>query len=168
MKMALPEPWFSRAALILGVFGMLFVTACSPTGQDTHATDQGQLAERHNQSNWSVSMHISGGFTGEMREISVDQTGQAVILDAKTKSKSGIQVTQNDLQTIAKLVKLLPGRISPTKKYHQCPDCRTYELLAHVDGRKIMSSTNDVNLQDSETKELVQLLLKIASEIKQQ
>ena len=142
---------------------LLLLCACTPTGE-TQASAESQPTTATD-SNWSALLSLSGGFAGQMREISIDQSGQAVLIDKKTHARFEKQVTPQELQNIAKLVKLLAVDLPPDQRSSRCRDCITYRLVTTVDETKRQLVTDDVNLHDSGAKELIRSLATLATEM---
>ena len=143
------------------ILGILLISACAPTGQSQEpATEQGQDTVP---ASWSALLNISGGFAGLMREISIDQSGQVVLVDKKRKSQFEKQVTPQELQNIAELLTLLPVDTPSDQRSSQCRDCITYRLVTTVNGKKRQMVTDDAKLRDSDAKDLIRVMTTLAS-----
>lgn len=159
MKKMYPFTPLSIPAFLLGIFCLLAISACAPTEQNQETTTD-QPLQAH--SNWSAVLGLSGGFAGQMREIRIDQSGQATLIDKKTKSRFEKLVTPQELQDIAKLVTLLPVDLPPDQRSSQCRDCITYRLVTTVNDTKQLLVTDDAKLHDSDAKDLIRSLATLA------
>lgn len=157
-------PTNNLALSLIAVLSIMLMTACAPNGQSPESVQT--QTDGTADSKWSVILNISGGIAGQMRQISVDETGRAVLVNKKTKSQIEKQVTPQDLQNIARLVKLLPVKTAPDQRSSQCRDCISYQLVATVDGTNQQRATDSLNLHDSDVNELIQAMSTLASGMK--
>ena len=142
---------------VLLSFAILLI-ACNPTTSDTTSPS----------ANWSVKLTLSGGFAGLNRSISLNQDGQAIYIDKRAKSRVEKQVTKADLQTVAKLVKILSPSDETVRGPSQCRDCINYVLAASYDGTHIRRAVDTITVQDSDAKDLIKKLTILASEVLEQ
>ncbi len=149
-------PLYSRQrAMKWHIYGLVLLTglllACQPSvhGVDTKA----------NSPTWSVSLTISGGFTGQIQSISIDEQGMALFTDRKKQLKTRQKLGTTQLQQLEKLVKYLsdqPTAATPPSK--SCRDCQRYALhfrYADKTGRRTLT---DLNVTKSDATELIQAL----------
>ena len=160
MKKMFPFTPIPGSVFLLVFLCLPAIWTCTPTEQ-TQVRAIDQPANAH--SNWSAILKLSGGFAGQMREIHVDQTGQATLTDKKLNTRFEKQVTPQELQNIAKLVTLLPVDLPPDQRSSQCRDCITYTLVTRVNGAKQTLVTDDSKLHDSGAKDLIRSLATLAS-----
>ena len=146
---------------ITGLLAMLFLSACTPVEQQNDKlTTKTTVASG---SPWSVTLEKSGGFAGVMQSITLDQTGTAVFTDQKTKFRAEKQLDANELQTSAAAVKSLATKAETAKRFSQCRDCFNYTLITTSDQGKQKFITDDIQMPQSVSKDLIQMLNNLAS-----
>ena len=146
------------------ILGLLLLSACSPTGQNQEsATEQPQDTASPN---WSVMLNISGGFAGLMQTLTLDQSGQAIFIDKRKKSRTEKQITREDLQIYADLVKNLADTDHAETRPDQCRDCINYALDISSDGKLKHRAVNTISLTNSDAKELISKLASLAAEMR--
>ena len=149
----------TRFVLVI-LSAIYLLAACSPTAPgsnpDSHSTEV----------SWSITLNISGGFAGIMQTISLDQTGKALLVDNKLKSKVEKQVTKQELQTYVKLVKNLPDIPDTKAKPGQCRDCFNYSLVAIYAETQKRRVVDSMAITESDAKELISKLTMLAKEMK--
>ena len=146
------------------ILGMLLMSACAPTERSQEsATPQQQAAVT---TSWSAILNISGGFAGLMQTLTLDQSGQAIFIDKRKKSRTEKQVTREDLQIYADLVKNLANTNRTETRPDQCRDCINYALDISSDGKLKRRAVNTISLTNSDAKELISKLASLAAEMR--
>ena len=140
---------------------ILLIYACNPTEQSTAKSTAQPTPD--SDPDWTLTLYISGGYAGLIRNISLDQTGRAILVDEKLKSRVETSVTPNDLQMFTKLVKILPSRAAGGSRSTQCRDCITYKLVTNINDTKQQIIADDITLHESSAKELIQKLTRLAA-----
>lgn len=143
----------------------LLLTACVPVEQHNETTPIQSSTEQTG--TWSVSLDISGGFAGLMQRIRVDHSGSAVYSDLKRNTESARQLSPTELQACTAALKALsPADAKTVNRFSKCRDCYLYNLVATDNNKTIRITTDDTGLQDSGAKELIQMLTKLASDMR--
>jgi hypothetical protein len=139
-------------------FALFLLSACNPTTPqaDQAATD------------WSITLDISGGFAGLMQTLTLDQSGQGVLIDQRKKSRIEKQVTGQDLRTYAELVKNLADASHAKSLPDQCRDCINYSLTVRYDSTVKRRAVNNLTLADSDAKQLLTRLMSLVTQMKTQ
>lgn len=141
---------------------MLLITACHPSGQNPGTPTPAQ-PPANSTPPWSVSLDISGGIAGQMRNISVDQSGLAILTDKKTASRAEQSLSAQQVQALARLIETLPASKSGTRQSSQCRDCINYQLTAEFNGVKRRRVVQDIYLPESDAEALIQYLMALTS-----
>ena len=146
------------------ILGIILMSACAPTdqGQESAAAQQQDPVT----TSWSAKLNISGGFAGLMQTLTLDQSGQAIFIDKRKKSRTEKQVTREDLQIYADLVKNLADTDRTETRPDQCRDCINYALDISSDGKLKHRAVNTISLTNSDAKELISKLASLAAEMR--
>ena len=159
----IPSRYIIIPVLLPIILGMLLISACAPTERSQEsATAQQQAAVT---TSWSAILNISGGFAGLMQTLTLDQSGQAIFIDNRKKSRTEKQVTREDLQIYADLVKNLADTNRTETRPDQCRDCINYALDISSDGKLKRRAVNTISLTNSDAKELISKLASLAAEM---
>lgn len=110
------------------------------------------------QTPWTVTLIVSGGFAGVHRAITADQTGVVKYEDRKTGTVSNEAMGAADLRTLGALINNLPDRPDDVRSRSNCYDCYHYQLDYARDGVAGSYRLSDVDLSDSDVRELVAFL----------
>ncbi len=113
---------------------------------------------------WYVSLTISGGLSGQNRSIRINHQGVAQFTDHRRKTQKNGQISKNDLNKLAKLVKNYSTTTARRKgKSTSCRDCYRYTISTEYDGRVNRQQVNDLNM-DENVRRLIGALKTISSE----
>jgi hypothetical protein len=146
------------------ILGMLLMSACAPTERSQESATALQQAAVT--TSWSAILNISGGFAGLMQTLTLDQSGQAIFIDKRKKSRTAKQITREDLQIYADLVKNLADTNRANSRPDQCRDCINYALEISSDGKLKHREVNTISLTNSDAKELISKLASLAAEMR--
>jgi hypothetical protein len=128
---------------------LFIVAGCHPLEQSTP--------------DWSASLTISGGIAGHMTEISLDQTGRAVLLDKRKKTETRKQLSAEDRDRFASQVQALSNSTAGIKPNKQCRDCILYSLVTTYAESQQRWVTDSLGIQSSQARELIQDLTVLAT-----
>jgi len=140
------------------------ISACTPTEPDTGSTaPPATVVPDHN---WSATLIIAGGLAGQLIEITVDQSGKALLSDKRRNTRIEKQLTRKELERIAQAMTSLPASSKTVNRFSKCRDCYLYTLTAVDNGNPIKITADDLSLQNSDARELIQLLSTLATEMR--
>lgn len=128
---------------------LLLLSGCNPLEQSSQ--------------DWSAALIVSGGIAGLIQEISIDQSGRAVLLDKRKKSETSEQLSSNELNRLASQLQALSGVTASVKRHRQCRDCIMYSLITTYAGNQQRWVTDNLSIQQSEARELIQSLTGLAA-----
>lgn len=137
-------------------------TACQPAKTADSAQPPKPVAGISQQ--WAVKLDISGGFAGWHRSIDLDQSGQAIITDYKSRTTKTVTLGQQDLQSISSLMTDLssdPGSTNALSS--KCADCLQYILDYRKPSTEGQIRTTDRAIQDAQLRQLIQRLSSITN-----
>ena len=160
----IPSKYITIPVLLPIILGMLLISACAPAERSQESATAHQQAAVT--TSWSAILNISGGFAGLMQTLTLDQSGQAIFIDKRKKSRTEKQVTREDLQIYADLVKNLADTDRTETRPDQCRDCINYALDISSDGKLKHRAVNTISLTNSDAKELISKLASLAAEMR--
>ena len=139
--------------LCLTAVGALVACAANSAVPPPSTTAPDQSVE---QNVWSLTFHLSGGFVGFDRELSLTSRGELKVSDRRRAVQAATQASANELAQIASMVAGLKAVEAGRRSL--CNDCLQYDLSAQVNGRTVVSSLNDLSLPGNPVEPLVRLL----------
>jgi hypothetical protein len=113
--------------------------------------------------NWELEFRLSGGFRGYQRVIRLSHLGQLIVLDEKTNKQVSVKLAQEEMNKINLLLvgfEQLQSDIQPPS----CADCMLYELDVQIEGRNFHAVFNDLNVNETKVKPLINELVKLQEE----
>ena len=152
----------SRITFIKSIFIALYVaflSGCVNQEKLTSKTDG-------NGQSWTVTLAVTGGFAGWIRNLSVDSNGQLIINDLKANKGIRKKLNNKELEDLSSLVSQLENAKSVSKTLpftKKCADCIQYKVSIRWQNSQVLASLNDINLHKSPYKSLVLFSRKIMS-----
>jgi hypothetical protein len=112
---------------------------------------------------WEIKFNLSGGLRGYQRVIRLSHLGELIVVDEKTNQQVSVQLAQEEMN---KFNQLLVGfeQLQSDKQPPSCADCMVYELDVQIDGRNFHAVFNDLNLNETSVKLLINELVKLQEE----
>lgn len=108
---------------------------------------------------WSVSMTLSGGIAGLMRNIEVSSDASYTVTDERAGNTVAGRLEETQLASLEELVSTL--EFNAPKTPSACADCFEYRVEIASGGGKMIVEADDVTLGDSGIGSLIQFLREI-------
>ena len=145
-------------ALFVAMHAVVLLSLCAPgCGAQRVGTPPAQ-----NES-WRLTFHVSGGFAGLDRQLTLTEPGDAVATDGRRNRQINRQVSGNELQEIDQLVKSVTALDAPTRT--QCRDCLEYFIDVRMPGRQVTVRASDDGLADSNQALLARALTRVVNRL---
>ena len=122
---------------------------------------QPAVSDKAEKVDWNVMLIITGGIAGENKEIIVDHTGKAQLINNRTQQSRTSRLSAGDLHSIAELVKNHPRKIKRSKMTAKCRDCYYYVINVQYADKTTRQRANDIDM-DEKLQELIRALKKVA------
>jgi hypothetical protein len=114
------------------------------------------IEARAAQSNWRLTLEVTGGIAGVERRLDLASTGDLEVVDRRRGTRSLARVSAEELNRIASLVAALeaPVGVRPSP----CADCFNYSLDVDRSGRILAFRLNDLSAAASPAQPLLRVL----------
>ena len=137
------------------------------TNPETHIIPEETIPTVENSpqpnTSWEIKFKLSGGLRGYQRIIKLSYLGELIVVDEKTNKQVSVQLAQEEMNKIDQLlvgIEQLQSDIQPPS----CADCMVYELDVQIDVRNFHAVFNDLNLNETGIKPLINELVKLQEE----
>lgn len=103
---------------------------------------------RGQSSKWQLTFHLSGGFAGFNRTLTISSSGEIAAEDHGRGVKVAGQATAKDLALVNSSVAAIKAA-SAVRRNNKCRDCLIYEFVLEDDGARFSANVDDTTLPDS-------------------
>lgn len=137
----------------------LIMSACVMSESSTVKID-------NSQQDWVVSLNLTGGFAGWMKNTSINSAGDVTINDLKRNKIIKNVINNNELTELAQLIsakKEVKYTDNLENETSICADCFNYKLSIRWHNQEVLTTLNDLELNKSEFKSIVLFMRKITS-----
>jgi hypothetical protein len=107
---------------------------------------------------WRVDLHVSGGFAGVDRALTISSNGDLSAEDRRQSARVTAKATAAELDQIAPLVVRIKSISDTPRVDGKCRDCLSYNLTIEVDGERFSALLDDTTLPGSGLSELASAL----------
>jgi len=109
---------------------------------------------------WQVEFFLSGGFAGVRIEVKLSSDGEAIVVNQKASKRVELQISEADRKTFSRLVEAVTPEQATTGS-PGCADCFQYELKVISKKLDFKATVNDLDLNKSGLKPLIDELMKL-------
>ena len=106
------------------------------------------IADSARQPRWQLTFHLSGGFAGFNRTLTISSSGEIAAEDHGRGVNVAGQATAKDLALVNSSVAAIKAA-SAVRRNNKCRDCLIYEFVLEDDGARFSANVDDTTLPDS-------------------
>jgi hypothetical protein len=110
--------------------------------------------------NWQVEFFLSGGFAGVRINVKLTSDGEAIVINDKVYKRVELNISEADRKTFSRLVEGVTQEQATTEP-PGCADCFQYELKVMSKELDFKATVNDMDLNKSGLKPLIDELMKL-------
>ena len=143
----------------------LLLACCSPVVEKQPARATTASGSGSQATAWRVDFHLSGGFAGVDRALTLSSNGNLSAEDRRQPTRVTGKATAAELDQIAPLVVRIKSIPDTPRGDSRCRDCLSYSLDVETDGRRFTTRLDDTAIAGSGLNELVRALTALLNRI---